>query len=408
MSFIRQHATAACLMPFIHFHVSIDGKVRPCCISRHTLGDINSDSIADIWQGENMREFRRIMMRGELPESCSGCYKAEQRESESLRMEVNRRFAPHEHYVAKTAADGRIRGEPAYWDIRFSNVCNFRCRTCWHGNSSAWFPEAQKLNRHLADSPGIYALKDRESFFADFCNHLDDTEEIFLAGGEPLLMPEHLHLLKLLNARKRTDITLRYHTNVSALWYKNTYIPEMWKAFDTVKVGVSLDAAGKKAEYLRKGTRWDELETNIRGLALDYPGVQMFWVPTVSVFNALDLPSIHRYFINSGLFGMSAIKPNMCRKPAFYNIKILPKDQKISLKNYYQEHQKWLTDYYQRYGISESAMQFTRWYFQSIVDYAFSESWSAKIPQFTKETWRLDALRNEDFFEVFPRHPLNA
>ena len=49
-----------------------------------------------------------------------------------------------------------------------------------------------------------------------------------------------------------------YNTNFSKLVYKEQDAIELWKNFDEVSVGASLDAGWKRGEYLRKGTIWDE------------------------------------------------------------------------------------------------------------------------------------------------------
>ena len=42
--------------------------------------------------------------------------------------------------------------------------------------------------------------------------HIMDVEEIYFAGGEPLVMQEHYTILEKLIEAGRTDVRLRYNT----------------------------------------------------------------------------------------------------------------------------------------------------------------------------------------------------
>ena len=48
--------------------------------------------------------------------------------------------------------------------------------------------------------------------------------------------------------------------------YKGQNVLEMWKLFDSVSVGASPDAMGIRAENMRKGTKWSEVEQNRRDM----------------------------------------------------------------------------------------------------------------------------------------------
>ena len=72
---------AACRRPFTLVYVTANGNVLPCCIApfatRHypgiVLGNVFERPLAEIWNGERYREFRRAILTESPPECCSGC-----------------------------------------------------------------------------------------------------------------------------------------------------------------------------------------------------------------------------------------------------------------------------------------------------------------------------------------------
>ena len=47
------------------------------------------------------------------------------------------------------------------------------------------------------------------------------------------------------------------------VFYKDKDIINYWKNFTNVFLVSSIDSWGDRAEYMRKGTKWDQLITNI-------------------------------------------------------------------------------------------------------------------------------------------------
>ena len=80
---------------------------------------------------------------------------------------------------------------------------------------------------------------------------MDGLEEIYFAGGEPLIMEEHYRILKKLDERKMYHVRLKYNTNFSQMTFKKLDVMEIWNRFESVKIGASLDGMGKRGEYLR-------------------------------------------------------------------------------------------------------------------------------------------------------------
>ena len=74
--------------------------------------------------------------------------------------------------------------------------------------------------------------------------HIDYVEQIYFAGGEPLIMDEHYRILEELERRGMFDVRLVYNTNFTQVRLKDRYVFDFWKKFKNVSVGASLDAMG--------------------------------------------------------------------------------------------------------------------------------------------------------------------
>jgi hypothetical protein len=98
------------------------------------------------WNGDHMRSVRRRMMAGERLPECEVC------NDQLLNTDVYRtyfdRLFQHKYpaILEQTDADGRTTMQPVSWDYRFSNLCNFKCRTCGDMLSSSWESE-QKTHK---------------------------------------------------------------------------------------------------------------------------------------------------------------------------------------------------------------------------------------------------------------------
>jgi len=66
-----------CPQPFFHMQLNPDGKVVPCYSFEYpeVVGNVNSESLDKIWNGENFQRFRRKMLAGTscASEVCSEC-----------------------------------------------------------------------------------------------------------------------------------------------------------------------------------------------------------------------------------------------------------------------------------------------------------------------------------------------
>ena len=99
----------------------------------------------------------------------------------------------------------------------------------------------------------------------------------------------------------KTDIQLTYNTNISKLKYRDKDLIKLWRQFKhKVQIYASLDDFGSKAEYIRHGTKWNEVMKNYEKLHKDKT-VQLNITTSVSLFNWPTLTTFIDYLQEQGL-----------------------------------------------------------------------------------------------------------
>ena len=350
-----------CILPWTHLHVWPNHDVFPCCITNHKVGSTKEDTLTDVFNQDEMKNIRKKMMNDEKPKACDTCYKSEEYGQSSLRSSVNKTFPHHYHKLLDTKEDGSVENmDLVYWDFRFSNVCNFKCRSCGPQLSTGWYQDAKEQNRMDKIARGDKKPRPGETeitgilpvglpepgdkrlikLWAELEPHFDTVEEIYFAGGEPLLMEEHYRILnRLIEMGRAEEVTIKYNTNFSNMSYKKTNVLDLWPHFKSVEVGASMDAYGERAEYIRSGTVWNDIVTNRRQMKIKAPNANFFAACTVGITNAYHLVEFHKHLLHEEIIDhVYDFRLNVIRTPRWLSIVNLPRPMKNELTNLYEEH----------------------------------------------------------------------
>ena len=393
-----------CILPWVHMHAYPDGRAYTCCVANYdsSMGNLRKHTMSEIWNQEKFRTIRIKMLNDEPATQCQNCYEQERNGLFSLRNDSNRNYGHHIADIDKTLPDGTHPDfKMLYWDVRFSNLCNFSCRSCGPVFSSNWYNDHVKL---YGSKPKIrnrvmdrveYTAGNDESMLEQMLPHIPYLEQVYFAGGEPLIMKEHYFMLEKLIEHGKTDIRIQYNTNFSELAFKDKHVFEYWKHFKNVSVGASLDASGHRAEIMRKGTVWTQTLENRQRMKEEVPHVDFYIAATVSVMNVLHILDFHREWTELGYIRAEDININVLQGPEWYRIDILPEEFKNQVViPAYQQHLEWLRplDKMKRATIG----------FEGILNYLQSKNQSHLLPQFVSKVNELDNIRNEDFWTAFP------
>ena len=393
-AFLLKDSKTFCIYPWIHLHAYPTGEAYPCChaeMKPGVVGNCRTQTLEQIWNGEPMQQLRKDMLSETPHAACTRCYEQEESGFFSGRRSANKH---HGHHIKKLESNPF---EMTYWDIRFSNLCNLKCRSCGHIFSSQWYQDQAKLaggswKEH--NSVLNYAGRTETDMWTQLIPHLDYVEQIYFAGGEPLLMEEHYNILEELLKRGRTDVRLIYNTNFTHTDLKGKSVFEYWKQFQSVAVGASLDDQGTRGEYIRKGTVWTTVEQNRRDMLATCPNVDFYISPTLSIMNARSLPRFHRAWVEAGLIRAQDLNVNILQDPQHYRLDIATAAYKEELSTVYLNHIMWLRE--------QDPLGRATQGFESAIVYMNATDNSHLIPEFWRRTRELDEIRKENILDVIP------
>ena len=324
--------SAFCILPWIHLCTTPRGEALPCCIGdwRHPLGDTRAADLAAIWNGSGYAGLRRRMLEGKPSPHCSACYDDEAVGTRSMRMVVNELFRDDFDAVGAMDSQGRM-GVPDWrtLDVRPSNICNFKCRTCNSSFSSAWEEEDRRWAggsppRVTRRPPGIPLVE-------QLAPVLPRVKAINFAGGEPLITAEHYEILERLIACGNTTVQLRYSTNASVLRFKDHDLEELWRHFPNVTLVASIDAAGARGEYLRSGLDWARQLDNLHRIQAIRPPVALRFSTVISIFNVLTLTEMLEALAAESMIALAGAPLTSfyrLKDPAEFSVQVLDPESK--------------------------------------------------------------------------------
>ena len=285
-----------CLAPWVHTYLSPQTERRMCCASREPAQNFEQYidtavgtgryipvTLEAHWNSDHMRSVRRRMMAGETLPECEVC------NDKLLNTNVYRTYFDHlfghklKDVYASTDASGHTSMEPVSWDYRFSNLCNFKCRTCGDMLSSSWETEEKSHDMvNWADPKNNWMRSDIRARIADFQENQVEAEfaaaverhtveEVYWVGGEPLMYEQHWRYMKqIVELGDGPKLYARYNTNLSRVNNRgiNLY-SDILKNVRDWQICASLDGTGHTGEYIRTGLHYESFLENFRqGLAI--------------------------------------------------------------------------------------------------------------------------------------------
>ena len=214
--------------------IMANDTIRPCCESTY------EKPITEILNPDRFKELYELK-----DQHCTKCIEKEKNNVPSYRQ----------HFLRlQKYANSNNTTNIQFLDIRNSNLCNSKCRTCGPHFSHLWDKEINKTN--------IIRHSNINEYFDLIIN--PDLIEIYFAGGEPLINDDHYRILERCIANgTSSNIKLRYNTNLSTLRYKNKDIMQLWDNFKKIHFDISIDAIGSVFNNLRSGSDWDTINANL-------------------------------------------------------------------------------------------------------------------------------------------------
>ena len=423
-----KHGEYICGAPWTSFSFESDGEIAFCCIANDNIRDIRqgATSLDEIINSPRAKAVRADLLKGNKPKYCNTCWQSE----EMYKMPSQNRVSNTEwagvvidDLIANTDANGYMHKQaPTWFDIMFSNKCNFACMGCYTHLSTTIgkYAEAFDIRDRFGDDlrPLRQALSEKETLISNvdtdaiinhIIQHKDTVTHIHLVGGEPFMMPEVYKTLDKLiqhDLHKPGGINIWCHTNGSIRTYKGEDIIKKYlsKWEDRFIITMSHDGCGPRGEYIRYGYRdkkW--LETYNRFIEA---GCRVNIQHCLNIFNILHQPECLNWYINNlsgrrnfaggffdlfftpwdGLFSFSHIK----HIPVLYNRVIRQIEECIDICNKHLSEENRAVNEYEKLLLRV----------KNIVPE--DESIDYMHLNFVKAINKFDEMRNTDFHKIFP------
>ena len=278
------------MAPWVHTYLSPLTERRMCCASREPAQNfrqyIDTESgsnkyipiaLDEHWNSPHMMSVRSRMMAGETLPECEVC------NDKLLNTDVYRTYFwqlfkhKYSDIWETTNTAGHTTMQPVSWDYRFSNLCNFKCRTCGDMLSSSWESEQRQHNMIEWTDPNnnwmrpevrsaITAFQDSQ-IEAEFADAVEQhrVDEVYWVGGEPLMYEQHWRYMKrIVELGDGPRVYARYNTNLSRVDYRGVNLfSDILSRLRDWQICASLDGTGAVGEYIRTGLEYNRWLDNL-------------------------------------------------------------------------------------------------------------------------------------------------
>jgi radical SAM protein with 4Fe4S-binding SPASM domain len=363
-----------CVLPWTGFELEPNGNVKNCIISTSVIGNIQKQDIVSILSGEENLKIKKQMLEDKKPKNCAGCYLQEQ-DRKNLSSISSRLYYTKElgSVLDNTLYDQIENFSLHHVDLRWTNHCNQACVYCSPEYSSKW---AQELGREIKSS--VYSRKKVKDFVFE---NIKKLKNIYLAGGEPLLMNENREFLQLL-LKENPLVNIRVNTNLSST---KTGVFDLLCKFKNVHWTVSVETIEEEYEYVRYHGSWKEFLQNLKQIQrLDHKitfNMLYFILNYKSIFSTVNFFKEIGFHENSFIIGP-------LYTPEYLNILNLPKNILSELKNKFINEIA-TSNYYLKNS------------YENILKYISNTTWQNNISYFQEQIKILDTRRNQSAQTVF-------
>lgn len=380
-----------CGEPWNNIEVDPQGDFKICCLAN--LGDygmahdkdgkimhILTHSFKEAQNSETHKSHRLELSNNIKPKRCRNCYDAEDvtkgyedwgsmkytGRSKRQRIIKANPFFSDKFIVADTASeyteeDGSTSVPLLSLDVRFGNLCNYKCIMCSPEFSSLWYEDWTELAKVIASDPlyapiarrhvdpitkepirrksvdKVYTIyKDEHSrykmkgmdpwwenpiWWEKFDEIAPDLRKIYFTGGEPFLVPAMHECVDRLIALGNADkMQLLIDTNLSVL---NKPLLEKFKKFKKLLLCVSLDDTEDRFNLIRNPGNYETVYNNL--VHLKENNIPIFYVS--ACIGVASIFTMKRVLEVADGLGIDA-NFRFLEGPSFLDLRILPSSMK--------------------------------------------------------------------------------
>ena len=306
-----------CPLPFRHLSIRLDLKSVPCCMFK--TSDVPEDltmAYPNVFHDHPfMNKIRKDILDGKPVAGCSSCYESEEITGRSQRTD----------YIGgvKQKYNGVLPTEPklTYIDFAFSNVCNNRCRMCGPHLSTNWYSDAKALGQEIPKGLTVF---DQNVF-----DKIDFSTLNFVKmfGGEPLMEQEKI--IQFLNKCNLDKLGILMITNCTSK--PSDELLSMLIKCERLDWLISVDYPGMLNDFLRKGSKWEEVKENLNWYIKTFPQESLKINTVVSIYN------INNFYHMTDYMNSITNNFNILYNPIVNSDWMMPKNLPLSAKAIIEE-----------------------------------------------------------------------
>lgn len=241
----KQWQWSACYAPLTSLYLDQFGQARACCQNTdHTLGDVRTHTLREIWDGDAAATLRAALPANDLSEGCDFC--AWQRTEATPSARFSRA------YDSRPAGWRRRPRWPEKLEFAVSNTCNLQCVMC----NGDWSSAVRSQREHRAPLVDPY----HERFYEELAAFIPHLREANFAGGEPFLARPSLRIMDLLVQHGAPGLVMCAITNGTV------FNDRIERILNSVAPWISISFDGGTAEVyeqIRVGASFDDVLLNV-------------------------------------------------------------------------------------------------------------------------------------------------
>jgi MoaA/NifB/PqqE/SkfB family radical SAM enzyme len=273
-----------CRHPWSHFEVNNpNGDVTMCCNNNAVLGNVNDNSVAEIWNGDGFSKMRRRMLdegaHEFCPHTCPVLQGGKKYENLDWYDELSRDGEPYVNAALNeeeyAAGETILESTPRWLRFTYSYACNLDCYHCYQR-------EDAKMRIKLPDG-----------FMDELPDYARKSQIIYPFGGEPFFFKPVVDFL----ANHNTNLESRFFfvTNATIL---TDAIFDRLKRLPISTMAVSLDAATAdsfdKLRVRGRNADWETVMQNL-GRLRDLKQEKNFIFPVSMTLNRVNAGEIEPF-----------------------------------------------------------------------------------------------------------------
>lgn len=337
-----------CPLPWVNISADTDGSIRLCCVSdvyitkpsgeKYNLG---YDKVEDILNSDSLKKIRQDMIDGIPNSGCSRCYNTENNNGISHRKRFILSWCNDPSFVKKynqSSQSINIENTVEYYDLRYGNLCNLSCRSCYPGASSQFNKDVKQLqdttkiiNFHSPNYNDLNSWYETDMFKYNITSQLPYLKEYYTTGGEPTINEKNYEIIELMiETNDSKHCKLRFNTNLTNSKQK---FYSTFQHFKNVQFMASIDGYGDMQEYLRYPSKWEIISNNLEKLVeMNLKNVKIIINPVIQITNLGYIVELFEYLESfNKKYGKRIISiwPIVLENPDYLNLSYLPQDYKM-------------------------------------------------------------------------------